>query len=247
MKKMIAMLCMLLLIANSFALGAYALTASDPGPQSPSDEPIENTKLYRDRFMAQYDLSEDDIWQDVAEGVYYSWTYEELYYHRADDESIDWVIVKGTSGGGDDMGMYGIFGDYVVAEPSPSGRYGVIAPFPFLLGYGLYDVEQDRFFPIHTVWHNEKYVGLREAFLSVAPGRMIGDADNDGRLSILDATAIQRRLAKLDEEPDDDDFGYYGDRLIGDTSARYFSDYNRDGERTILDVTAIQRHLAHLD
>ena len=55
-----------------------------------------------------------------------------------------------------------------------------------------------------------------------------GDSDGDGEISILDATAIQRKLAGLSTE------SYY----------QKCADSDRDGEITILDATAIQRNLA---
>ena len=60
--------------------------------------------------------------------------------------------------------------------------------------------------------------------------RLLGDADKDGEVTILDATAIQRRLAELDTAAYDE------------TAA----DADEDGEVTILDATAIQRCLAEL-
>ena len=62
------------------------------------------------------------------------------------------------------------------------------------------------------------------------PKYMVGDADKDGELTILDATVIQRALAGLDNS------SY-------DVKA---ADADEDGEVSILDATAIQRHLAGL-
>ena len=59
---------------------------------------------------------------------------------------------------------------------------------------------------------------------------IIGDADCDGEVTILDATAIQRFLVNLSNKAFDE-------------SA---ADADRDGDVTILDATAIQRFLASL-
>lgn len=59
---------------------------------------------------------------------------------------------------------------------------------------------------------------------------LIGDADKDGVVTILDATVIQRRRANLQTK-------------IYDAAA---SDADEDGKVTILDATAIQRHVANL-
>ena len=60
---------------------------------------------------------------------------------------------------------------------------------------------------------------------------LIGDADGDGDVTILDATRIQRWLADL-----------VGDNMINKANA----DADRDGEVTILDATRIQRFLADI-
>ena len=59
---------------------------------------------------------------------------------------------------------------------------------------------------------------------------LLGDADGDGEVTILDATAIQRRLAQL--------------KTV--VFIRQAADADGDGEVTILDATAIQRYLAQL-
>lgn len=64
----------------------------------------------------------------------------------------------------------------------------------------------------------------------IVPNVVPGDVDNDGDLTILDATAIQRMLADLPSE----------------SYAVWNADYDDDGSVTILDATAIQRKLADL-
>ncbi len=59
---------------------------------------------------------------------------------------------------------------------------------------------------------------------------ILGDVDIDCKVTILDATAIQRKLASLTTQ------------LLNFTAA----DTDKDGEVTILDATAIQRYLANL-
>ena len=62
-------------------------------------------------------------------------------------------------------------------------------------------------------------------------GNIMGDADLDGTVSILDATAIQRHLAEI--------------KTLAD-SAMALSDVDEDKEVSILDATCIQRYLADL-
>ena len=74
------------------------------------------------------------------------------------------------------------------------------------------------------------FISLGIAPTEPANGHIVGDADTDGEITILDATAIKRVLASLDVESYDE-------------SA---ADADEDGEVTILDATAVQRHLAGL-
>lgn len=65
-----------------------------------------------------------------------------------------------------------------------------------------------------------------DAFYQKRADRILGDADGDGEVGILDATVIQRRLAMM-EVPEYDEAA---------------ADVDRDGKVTIIDVTYIQRY-----
>ncbi|MBQ3416861.1 MAG: hypothetical protein IJH32_03410 [Ruminococcus sp.] len=60
--------------------------------------------------------------------------------------------------------------------------------------------------------------------------QLLGDADGDGIVSVLDATAIQKKLASIKTESFNEDA----------------ADVDRDSKVTILDATYIQKHLASL-
>lgn len=64
---------------------------------------------------------------------------------------------------------------------------------------------------------------------SIPRSILLGDVDGDGKVTILDATAIQRKLAGLPT-----------------AFAELAADTDQDGKMTILDATAIQRWLAGL-
>lgn len=78
-------------------------------------------------------------------------------------------------------------------------------------------------------WNGDTNVLVWRSF-DVTGGYIIGDADTDRKITILDATAIQRKLASLSVEKFDEDA----------------ADADEDTKLTILDATAIQRHLAAL-
>ncbi len=80
--------------------------------------------------------------------------------------------------------------------------------------YGLYDV---------LLFKSVTYRGEKELV-------RLGDVDNDGDLTVFDATGIQREL-------------------VGIGSTEYIedcADYDHDGDVSVLDATAIQRKLADL-
>ena len=60
---------------------------------------------------------------------------------------------------------------------------------------------------------------------------ILGDADSDGKVSILDATVIQKRLASIDVARFDE----------------IAADVDGDTKVTVLDATYIQKWLAHID
>ena len=67
----------------------------------------------------------------------------------------------------------------------------------------------------------------------------------DDAITVLDATLIQRAVAKTDDYSQYDLFTdvYY----TGVSKIYFISDINYDGKRDILDATAIQRQLAKLE
>ena len=62
--------------------------------------------------------------------------------------------------------------------------------------------------------------------------KLLGDADGDGEVTILDATRIQRWLADL---------------ITDDEIDLTAADADEDGEVSILDATAVQRFIAGFD
>ena len=77
-------------------------------------------------------------------------------------------------------------------------------------------------------------------FTEAGVGRLIGDMDKDRRISIKDATYIQKALA-----------GFEGFELKEIYAAAFdetlpcdVADFNRDREANIKDATAIQKYLA---
>jgi alpha-amylase len=67
--------------------------------------------------------------------------------------------------------------------------------------------------------------------VTIAPEYYVGDVDQDGELSIADATEIQKYLAKISDL---------------DEEQMFLADFDGDGEVDIADATDIQKRLAKL-
>ncbi len=217
MKKLVSVLLVMIL-----SLGAV-VTASAYDPY-----PVQEELLYQfeDKFVEQYCATYDQIM-----GCY---DYDEIYYHYDENGQIDWCLISAEVVTDFESGdiKYLKFNDFVLY--SSSGHF-------FEMKYGIYDVAADKFIDIVDCYAQlDKYEGVVDVLREVPQSRPIGDYDDDHRLSILDATGIQRMLAKLESFKYDayyDRFGNMGD----------FADIDGDGEVSILDATAIQRKLAQLD
>lgn len=194
-------------------------------------------------------ISESLYYQRYEEKYTYRTFYAELYYHHTDENDqnspIDWALINCARTISEDPGeaggraavTYAVVGDVVFNVPY---YYE-----PFETGYAIYDVEKDVFIDLFEV-KLEDYEGLSECLvmLSSKIGRLIGDMDGDGGLSIIDATGLQLCIAKVNEFERDVYGGKYS--WIGGKSIKYMSDVDRDGERTIMDATEIQSKLARI-
>ena len=92
--------------------------------------------------------------------------------------------------------------------------------------YGYKGTNAEEFAETHSI----HFVDLDETPIVIPDKPILGDADGDGEVTILDATCVQRHLAELKAE----------------VYIEEASDADEDGDVTILDATAIQRHLAEL-
>lgn len=182
--------------------------------------------------------------------------YTELFYHYGDEdnEEPDWTLVYTYT----DDDMY-------------EKKFGTVVNDVVLWTVGSGDLSYSRYLVYVTALDTFLRVDDRDLaqiiqecpdFAKVIEdngfGQTIGDVDDDMRVSIMDATYIQRLLAEYEDiinarydlvldlrstdlrvEFVDSIKTYYSDC--------YISDFDRDGRRTIFDVTAIQIKLAQLD
>lgn len=216
MKKLVSVILVIIL-----SLGAVVTVSAN------DSYPVQEELVYQfeDKFVERYCATYDQI-----ENHY---DYDELYYHYDEIGNIDWclVCIQGTGFLPDDI-KYLRIDDFVII--SSSGHF-------FDMMYGVYDVASDEFIGIVDCYDKlDKYDGVVDALREVPHSRPIGDYDYDYRLSVIDATGIQRMLAKLESFRYDDYYDRFGN--MGD-----FADIDGDGKVSIIDATAIQRKLAMLD
>ena len=170
------------------------------------------------------------------------------YYYAELQKGDRWVLIRAgmtdqNPQDGDSPKHYAVVGNKLIAAHASSE--------PFKSGYGVYDTHSGAFYDLTDAWDRD-FSGLRDAWNAMnadtkiayeCSAAIIGDADQDGELTILDATRIQRYLAELNQNPFSmvkaSDY-YYG-YPIGCTI-----DFDRDGSFTIMDATKIQRNLADL-
>ena len=120
--------------------------------------------------------------------------------------------------------------------------YGPSIGSPFLTGYGIYDVKENKFYGLEelsedkyddTIYIDEpiydysKYDGLIAVLTELDIGYKRGDANIDTNVDILDATEIQKVSV---------------DKVEFSKDQVQIADVNDDEKADILDATAIQRY-----
>lgn len=191
-------------------------------PTSAKNITPDENNVFEDRFVAEYKLTSYDDY------VYY-----EIYTEYNEFGEAEWVLVSATTLSGTDTYIHEVIGDWVF--------YDNFEWSPFSFKYCIYDVEDDTFIKLSQECL-DKYEDLDSQMPLLLHANLIGDADGDKELSVMDATYIQRALAKICEFDASDDLSPY--HFPYSENLHYISDFDRDGERTVLDATAIQMKLA---
>lgn len=222
MKKIIAVFLTLLLLLSSLSISAFAETKT------------ENDNYFKELFWQKYkDVIDPDHW-----GMEETLSYNEKYYHFSKiTGQMDWALIFASSNMAMPWCIYGHFGEKVIRPD-----YEAI---PFSFFYCVFDVEKQEFFSLEEAYNNRSHYEDFEEYVDDNLGERIGDADGDGNLSIVDATTIQKCLAKVIEFSREDEVEGRFHRLYG-TPVYYITDFNLDSKRDIADATAIQKYLAGL-
>lgn len=220
MKNLVSIVLVFVMLMSVAILPAFAQT----------------TKDYEQEFI-KFCLGED--YNNYTYGIEYKEYYR--YFSEGNNTDVpDWIFGEGYMPDLSPAYSKGVFGDYCIYQ---SAHFS-----PYILGCFVYVPSENKFYDIIDAWSlgfENLELALAECAKNKIPGiYIIGDADVDGVLSVMDATYIQLALASLCEYKDEDDMNalhYFGQNL------RYLSDYDRDGVHTVLDATAIQLKLAGIE
>ena len=167
-------------------------------------------------------------------------SYSELYYHAVSDDCTDWalVYVEPKIPNANEGSSYGVFDEVLISNA---------VYYPFKFGYGVYDCVNNKFYSITQAWDMD-FDDLHDVFVHVVKSRgayLLGDADRDGELTVLDATHLQRFTVHA-EDLEYDDVTAHKSQSFG-PKIKYLTDFNCDGDRDIIDVTLIQRQVTGLE
>ncbi len=225
MKKLVSTVFVGIILLSMFIMPVYAT----------SDTNVFEWKYYDNiiEYFAEF---------DEYERASIDSCYDEIYYHYSFDDADepDWALVFcGFDPAPTEM-KYGTLVGKRILSVVGGGCTG------FVDGYGVYVKEMDSFIPLRQSYLDqiaELCPGFIEAIEENEIGQQFGDVNNDSKLSVTDATYIQRYLAEIY------DFiqTYFSVHLDGGRDVISVADYDRDGKTTVLDATAIQRKLAELD
>ncbi|MEE0873610.1 MAG: hypothetical protein UIH27_09130 [Ruminococcus sp.] len=188
--------------------------------------------LFKDKFYP-FASWEGGNFEDVR-------SYDELYYHYDENNCIDWALVYGTTRYHTALEIYAVLGNRVFTQN--------MGDIPFVLGYGVYDAQEDTFIDLGYVYYSDRYEGLKEAIDELDIGTLIGDMNDDNDLTVKDATMIQKSLAGITDFSADDTVAEEFNNAFPNNTPQlaYKSDVNRNGARDIGDATDVQKIVAKI-
>ncbi|MBQ8001314.1 MAG: hypothetical protein IJ298_09000 [Ruminococcus sp.] len=247
MKKIMSFTLVLMLMLSAVSVfSTSALTLFDYKKAFVNDCIGTGDKKHEQEFLKITKLND---YCTPSEGNYF---YQPLYEYYSngeenltDESTPDYVLVY--AGGVEAGPMYAnaLFGDYVLQTG------GVYSPYD--LGYCIYIPGDSKVLSLEKAYE-EQLPGIENVFTEYGMGWLLGDVDMDRKLTIKDATDIQKYLVGI-HSFSGLSFATYDDSIVGlciyadsnDNIPKYISDFNRDGERNIKDATAIQKCIAGLE
>ncbi|MBQ6626477.1 MAG: dockerin type I repeat-containing protein [Ruminococcus sp.] len=238
MKKIVSIIIILSILLFSYVIH---VSASD------SATPIESSDI-ESQVMSEAEKAFDELSLKYQQEYGYEFNDEyfiaiwDYYCHFYDESTIDYVYVQWHTNGGSDAVVGDRFLNYCIKASQISRP---------TIGLYIYEVKSKKIYTFEQAESQAEFY-LRD-FLDnhkneLSPHYQVyksGDMNFDDAITVLDATLIQRAVAKTDDYSQYDLFTdvYY----TGVSKIYFISDINYDGKRDILDATAIQRQLAKLE
>ncbi len=184
------------------------------------------------QIFQEYELTDPDLYV----------VYKELYEYYSDGSSADetyypeYILIYVGSVNYADSFSTDLFGEFVL--------YDTDIGYPFAYEYGIYVPATNEVYDLVQAYKLQ-IEGIEKVFTEYGIGRLIGDVDKDRKITIKDATCIQKCLAGISEFDSND----YIHAFVYEKTPPllYISDFNRDCKRNIKDATAIQKYLAKID
>ena len=166
------------------------------------------------------------------EGIGYMYT--PLYTHYA---TPDYILVFAGENSCSPAFSAGELGNYIIQE------YNIY--YPYIFGYHVIVTEDMSVLTLSEAYE-QNIPGIMDVFEDYGLGRLRGDVTGDRKISIKDATAIQKHIAEIEiiESNYISGFALSGQANNDGMYSAYISDFDKDLSTTIKDVTAIQKHLA---
>lgn len=188
------------------------------------------------KVVEKMGYSAKDSSPDEWEPYPYPYLYRELYAHYEYPSSFsaadpDYVLVYAARGPGEPAAPADRIGDYAIGsyEWCDNYRHGLYVYLPST--GALYDLRS-------AVEDAVDIAGISEVFLHIGRrGGIIGDTDKDGKITVKDATYIQKIIAGVEVQ---NPYAYY------DNVVDLIRDFDRNDIVNIKDATAIQKAVAGL-
>ncbi len=185
----------------------------------------------------------------------------------------EWLEIAGWGEGGE-LGPYYYQALYEYYEEEPETAEStpdcvlifachplVESPWDYSIVVGRHYYYHDANSPYDTVYciylpKEGRVISLKEAYEEKIPGiesclehtraDLFGDMDFDDKLSVKDATYIQKCLVGLEKYKN---AHYIGEHEVNNTDGIMYNvaDFNRDDAVNVKDATAIQKHIAGLE
>jgi len=186
---------------------------------SATDKVYRYEERVKELFFEKYSYIPEEKWN----------VYREHYEYFSSDGTVpDYVLMSVYVARGE-MDCVEIMGDYVLVHDHTY--------FPNESLYFVYVPSEDALYTFPELFSADIKI-FEKIFEKRGYGlELIGDADQDRKITIKDATWIQKKLAGYSMST------YYGEDTVV-LEERYVQDFNRDTVVNIQDATAIQKYLA---